>query len=224
MTGVTICEICPICGGPMEAYLDTRTRQTDDYCQGACGYSAHQKLHHKSSTGLDYWVETQFLPMSKDGRVARPDGQHKWNNNEFPSADSLVETVLVLVYLNADPLTGNYTMTTDVAGNKTAPPIVWELGLLQLSARDLWQLRMLPGEGKDWHSVDYSVTLGEDGGKQLRRVSHAPRWKKNPLVQAVEADRLATDFRPAVLVPEKGRAIRFAILKPQIGQEIGAVF
>jgi hypothetical protein len=52
-------------------------------------------------------VETQFFPMSKDGtRVARPGGQHKWNNKEFPSAGYPTETVLVLRYLNADSLTG----------------------------------------------------------------------------------------------------------------------
>jgi hypothetical protein len=204
----------------MEAYLDTRTRQTDDYCQGACGYSAHQKLHYKSSAGLDYWVETKWLPMSKDVRVARPDGQHKWNNSEFLS-DRPVETVLVLVYLNTDPLTGSYTMITDAAGNKSAPSVEWELEQLELSAWDLRQLRVLPDEGTDWHSIDYSLTLGENGGKQFRLVSRAPLWQKNPLfVQDVEAYRLAPDFRPAVLVPEKGRAIRFAILKPQIVDEI----
>ena len=40
-----------------------------------------------------------------------------------------------------------------------------------------------------------------------------PGWQKSPLL----------DFRSAVLVPEKGRAIRFAILMPQIGEEIEEV-
>lgn len=210
----------------METYLQTRTGETDGNCLGACGYSAHQEIVTNQITGFDYWVETQSFPMSKARtKVARPAGLNKWNKEEFPSADRPVETVLVLVYLNADPVTGSYTMITDAAGNKSAPPIEWELGLLQLSAWDVWQLRMLPDQGKDWHSIDYSVTLGEEGGKQFRRVSRAPIWQKNALfVQDVEAYRLAPDFRPPVLVPEKGRVIRFAILKPQIGEEIEEVF
>jgi hypothetical protein len=53
--------------------------------------------------------------------VARLKGRHKWNQDEFPTADRPVETVLVMVYKNADPLTGSYTMMGTVGD--FAPPI-----------------------------------------------------------------------------------------------------
>jgi hypothetical protein len=88
MTGVSAINKCPICNGPMETYLETKTSEFDGVCRGACGYSSFAEIESDSVTGLKFWVETQFFPMSKDGTmVARPGGQHKWNNNEFPSAD-----------------------------------------------------------------------------------------------------------------------------------------
>lgn len=226
MTGVSDINKCPICGGPMETYLQTRTNETDNNCLGACGYEAHREIITNQITGLNYWEETQSLPISKDGTmVARPEGQHKWNKEEFPSADCPVKTVLVLEYVNANLFTGLYTMITDREGKTSVPPIEWDLRDLELSRRDIFQLQMQPDEGKDWHSVDYCLTFGEDGVKQFNRVSSAPLWEKNPLlVQDVESYRLAPDFDRAALVPEKDRAIRFAILKAQIGEEIEEIF
>jgi hypothetical protein len=210
----------------METYLETKTSEFDGVCRGTCGYSSFAEIESDSVTGLKFWVETQFFPMSKDGTmVARPEGQHKWNNNEFPSAEP-TETVLVLRYLNADSLTGKYEMSVDSEGNKTAPPIEWELGLLQLSAWDLWQLRMLRDEGMGWHDYDYSVGINEyHEQKEFYRMSSRARWTTNAdLVKAVEADRLAPDFHPAVVIPEKGRVIRFAILKLEVEEEIEEVW
>jgi hypothetical protein len=130
MTGVSAINKCPICNGPMETYLETKTSEFEGVCRGACGYSSFAEIESDSVTELKYWVETQFFPMSKDGTmVARPGGQHKWNNNEFPSADP-TETVPVLRYLNADSLTGKYAMSVDGEGNKTAPPIEWGIGAI----------------------------------------------------------------------------------------------
>jgi len=86
MTGVSDMQTCPICGGPMETYFETKTSESDENCRGACGYAAHQEISTNQTTGLNYWVETQFFPMSKDGRVARPEGKHKWNKEAFSSA------------------------------------------------------------------------------------------------------------------------------------------
>jgi hypothetical protein len=135
------------------------------------------------------------------------------------------ETVLVLRYLNADSLTGKYAMSVDGEGNKTAPPIEWECGLLQLSAWDMWQLQMLPDEGTDWHDYDYSVGVNEyHEQKEFYRMSSRARWTTNAdLVKAVEQERQCSDFQPKALVPEKGRLIRFAILKPPLGDEIEEV-
>jgi hypothetical protein len=227
MTGVSDINKCPICDGPLETYLETKTSEFDDVCRGACGYSSYAEIESNSVTGLKYWVETQYFPMSKDGTmVARPKGQHKWNLEEFPTVDRPVETVLVMVYKNADSLTGCYTMITDAEGNKSAPPIEWELGLLQLSAWDMWQLKGLTYEDKSWHDCDYSVGINEyHEQKEFYRMSSRARWTTHPeLVKAVEADRLASDFHPAVLIPDKGRVIRFAILRPEVGEEIEEVF
>lgn len=227
MTGVSDMQTCPICGGPMETYLQTRTGETDGNCRGVCGYSAHQEIITNQITGLNYWEETQTFPISKDGTmVARPKGKHKWNKEEFRSADSPVETVLVLVYLNADPLTGSYTMTTDAAGNKTAPPVEYELARLQLSAPDQWHLNALTYAGKSWHDCDYSVGINEDHEqKEFYRMSSRARWTTDPdLVKAVEAEREFSDFQPKLLIPQKGRLIRFAILKPAVGEQIEDLF
>lgn len=211
----------------METYLETRTSETDENCRGDCGYAAHQEIHTNEITGLRYWVQTQFFPMSKDDRkVARPDGPHHWNKEEFPSVHQPVETVLVLRYLNADPITGGYAMIVDAGGNKTVPPIEWELALLPLSATDKVHLKALPDIGTDWHHADFALTLNEDDGqKEFYRVNAQARWTKNPdLVKDVEAERQRSDFQPKPFVPEKGRAVRFAILKPKVGEEIEEVF
>jgi hypothetical protein len=216
MTGVSDMRTCPICGGPMETYLETKTGESDENCRGACGYAAHQEILTNQTTNLNNWVETQFFPMSKDGRVARPEGKHKWSREEFPSVHQPVKTVLVLHYLNADSLTGKYEMSVDADGNKSVPPIEYELALLQLSAFDVLRLKGLPDENGGWNDCDYSVGIDEcDGQKKFCRMSSRARWILNPdLVKAVEAERRCGDFEPKPLVPEKGRAIRFAILAP----------
>ena len=92
MTGVSDdSAACPICGGPLETYFETKSGESDDNCRGRCGYSAHQEIVTNEATKLQYWVETRSFPMSKDGRkVARSEGE--WKSKEFPSIkDSDVE-------------------------------------------------------------------------------------------------------------------------------------
>ena len=83
-------------------------------------------------------------------------------------------------------------MITDAAGNKSAPPIEWELAQLELSAWDLWQLRGLTYDGKSWHDCDHSVGINECYERnEFYRMSSRARWTTHPeLVKAVEADRL----------------------------------
>ncbi len=66
MTGVSDINKCPICGGPMETYLQTRTGETDENCRGACGYAAHQEILTSQITGLNYWGDRRYSRFGTD--------------------------------------------------------------------------------------------------------------------------------------------------------------
>jgi hypothetical protein len=70
MSGVSSRDMCPICKGEAETYLETRTNESEFVCQG-CGYLAYAEIQARN--GAEYWVETVWYPISQDGRVARPE-------------------------------------------------------------------------------------------------------------------------------------------------------
>jgi len=72
MSGVSNTGICPICKGEAETYFETPSSESEFNCCGGCGYAAYAEIETRN--GMKYWVETVWYPMSKDGRVARPEG------------------------------------------------------------------------------------------------------------------------------------------------------
>jgi hypothetical protein len=85
MTGVSDVSVCPVCGGQGDSYLETKTSESEFRCLELCGYAHFSEI--KESNGVKFWVETEFLPLSKDyRRVARPGGKHTWNARDFRAA------------------------------------------------------------------------------------------------------------------------------------------
>lgn len=93
---------------------------------------------------------------------------------------------LVIVYKNADPVTGKYTKQAD----GTFAPIQWELGYVDLSGFNMKQIKKLPDEESTPYDIDIIMTHadGRAFGYEFNRASSKARWLQNPeLVAEVEA-------------------------------------
>jgi hypothetical protein len=104
--------------------------------------------------------------------------------------DSAVHVAaLVLRYTNADDKTGKYSPIVDAAGNKSYPPISWELQFVDLSQFNVKQIAKLPDEDSDPYSIDIIMTRSDRAfGYEFNGASAQARWLKNPeLVAEVTA-------------------------------------
>jgi len=93
---------------------------------------------------------------------------------------------LVLVYRNADPNDGKYKK----GPNGEVPPIIWELGYVDLSGFNMKQIKKLPDEESSPFDIDIIMTSAEGRafGYEFNRASAKARWLQNPeLVKEVEA-------------------------------------
>jgi hypothetical protein len=93
---------------------------------------------------------------------------------------------LVIVYKNADAVTGKYVKNAD----GTFPPIEWELGYLDLSSFNMKQIRKLPDEDQSPYDIDIIMTHAEGRafGYEFNRASSKARWLGNPeVVKEVQA-------------------------------------
>jgi hypothetical protein len=93
---------------------------------------------------------------------------------------------LVIVYKNADAVTGKYVKNAD----GTFAPIEWELGYVDLSGFNMKQIKKLPDEEQSPYDIDIIMTHAEGRafGYEFNRASNKARWLHNPeLVKEVEA-------------------------------------
>lgn len=59
MSGVDGANQCPVCGGEMETYLETKTKESDAHCR-TCGYYTQSEL---------FWERVVRLPMTHNGTI-----------------------------------------------------------------------------------------------------------------------------------------------------------
>lgn len=85
---------------------------------------------------------------------------------------------LVIVYKNADPITGKYTKDKD----GVVPAIQWELAYVDLSSYNMKQIRKLPDEEQSPYDIDMIMTHAEGRafGYEFTRIAPKARWQNNP--------------------------------------------
>ena len=64
MSGVGDVTTCPVCGGEMETYLETKTGEDDAHC-GTCGYYSEAEI--RNINGRLFWERVVRLPMTHEG-------------------------------------------------------------------------------------------------------------------------------------------------------------
>lgn len=144
----------------------------------------------KMKSAKSHFVEVGKGKDVKKGtyRCLSPIGEDArgWCCNALDKDSDIHIAALVLVYRNADPNDGKYRKAAD----GTVPPIVWELGFVDLSGFNMKQIKKLPDEDQTPYDIDIIMTSAEGRafGYEFNRASNKARWLQNPeLVKEVEA-------------------------------------
>jgi hypothetical protein len=104
-----------------------------------------------------------------------------WCCDKLKEDGAVHVAALVVRYTNANPVTGKYDPIIDAAGNKTAPPIAWELQFVDLSQFNMKQIKKLPDEDATPYDIDIIMTRSDRAfGYEFNRAAAQARWKKNP--------------------------------------------